>query len=176
MFLWTNLFSFYRQWMWSYALFIWTAVWKMISPLMISRKTAAHPTFTFCIALVIMTFFIPNKSHQLLKTRAVYSGGAGGVRAPPEFGGSKKHPWIWKAIYGSEKRTRAEFACYHFFRFQNFPISLAMRFLIASIQDENGGSSLTECENSLCIFAWYVWVLKCTIRWIFEIKLIKWIW
>ena len=28
--------------------------------------------------------------HQLLKTRAVYSGGAGGVRAPPEFGGSKK--------------------------------------------------------------------------------------
>ena len=76
--------------MWSYALFIWTAVWKMISPLMISRKTAAHPTFTFCIALVIMTFFIPNKSHQLLKIRAVYSGGAGGVRAPPEFRGSKK--------------------------------------------------------------------------------------
>ena len=158
MFLWTNLFSFCRQWMWSYALFIWTAVWKMIFPLMISRKTAAHPTFTFCIALVIMTFFIPNKSHQLLKIRAVDSGGAGGVRAPPEFGGSKKHPWIWKAIYGSEKRTtRAEFAYYHFFRFQNFPISLAMRFLIAiarSIQDENGGSSLLTVWK-FAIFAWY---------------------
>ena len=128
MLLWTNLFSFCRQWMWSYVLFIWTAVWKMISPLMISRKKAAHPTFTFCIALVIMTFFIPNKSHQLLKIRAVDSGIARGVRALPELGGSK----------------RAEFSCYHFFWFQNFPISLAMRFLIAiasSIQDENGGSS-----------------------------------
>ena len=48
---------------------------------------------------------------------AVFSGGAGGARAPPEYGGSQKgrslisayqslaiyyeHPRIWKAKYGS---------------------------------------------------------------------------
>jgi hypothetical protein len=83
-----------------------------------------------------MTFFIPNKSHQLLKIRAVYSGGAGVSEHPRNLGVQK----------------REKFACYRFFRFQNCPISLAMRFLIASIQDENGGSSLTECENSLIVY------------------------
>ena len=52
---------------------------------------------------------------------AVDSGGAGGARAPPKFGGSEKrwslisafrslaitvskHLWIWKAIYGADNR------------------------------------------------------------------------
>ena len=102
MFLWTNLFSFCRQWMWSYALFIWTAVWKMIFPLMISRKKAAHPTFTFCIALVTMTFFIPNKSHQLLKSRAVDSCGCvlGVSEHPRNLGVQKARGWCPKFAPG----------------------------------------------------------------------------
>ena len=50
----------------------------------------------------------------MLSYSTVFSGGAGGARAPPEFGGSQKiqiclsefsyyyeHPRIWKAKYGA---------------------------------------------------------------------------